>query len=254
MNSFWVKYLIAFPILILWLTGCATQPEKPAGNWKLHYRLGTSYFMQKKYPQAVAELNRALALKPDEPRVMDALGLVFYARQDLSRAMSYFRKVLEIDPKFSQTHNNLGSIYWRLGRWDEAIREFSLALADPIYLTPEAAYNNRGVAYLAQGKLDAAVQDFRRAVDVKPDFGQARHNLGLALLRRNRVGEAINQLEFALKVGPVTPRMRLNLAQAYLRNNQRSKAVQQLTRVVDDASDAEIAGQARALLDRLNKD
>src|SRR3972149_3132828 len=153
-----VKFLIGISILLLGVNGCATQPEKPPGNWMLHYRLGASYLIQKEYPRAVAELNQALALKPDEPMILDALGLVFYARRDLGKAMDYFRKALELDPKFTQSRNNLGSIYWNLGRLDEAIREFRLALADPTYLTPEAAYNNRGLAYLTQGKFDAAGQ------------------------------------------------------------------------------------------------
>jgi Flp pilus assembly protein TadD len=78
---------------------------------------------------------------------------------------------------------NYGIALAAAGRLPEAIEQFKAALeARPNY--PEA-HNYLGVALLMQGNREEAILHFRQALWLKPDFTPARLNLDNALGNRN---------------------------------------------------------------------
>ncbi len=89
------------------------------------------------------------------------------------------RKSLAIEPNYIDAHNNLGIIYSRQGRLNEAIGQY----LEAIRLGPGnvEAYNNMGVAYARQGRIKEAVRCFSKALEIKPDFQDAKDNLKLGL-------------------------------------------------------------------------
>src|SRR5260370_160177 len=65
------------------------------------------------------------------------------------------------------------------GKLDDAIAEYRRAIEiDPNYAF---AHNNLGVALRGQGKLDDAIAEYRRAIEIDPNSERARRNLELAL-------------------------------------------------------------------------
>lgn len=245
--------LLLMLVILFWSWGCVSQPPPKKEDWVPQYRLGAALLERGEFNSALVELNKALEMSPREAQILDALGLAFFGRQDYPRAESYFKRALEVNPKFSESHHHLGWVYLVQGRFQEAIAEFDLTLADPIYPAPEEVYNNRGFAHLSLGNLEAAVQNLRRALQLSPDLPQARHNLGLALLAQDKVEEAIKEFEFALKVSPPSPELRFNLAQAYLRGNRKEDAVRELKEAVKISPDSGTGRRAQALLESLEK-
>jgi len=79
---------------------------------------------------------------------------------------------------FAKGHFNLGNAYQKLGRFDEAIEEYRLALI----LKPDSPgiHYNLGVIYRETGQLDEAIQEFKIALKLYPQFVEARKNLALA--------------------------------------------------------------------------
>ncbi len=64
------------------------------------------------------------------------------------------------------------------------------------------AHYNLGVALADQGRLDAAIQQYRAAVQAKPDYAEAHYNLGLILANRGQVDEAMEHYQAAADVAP----------------------------------------------------
>ncbi len=67
-------------------------------NWHINYFMGSSQIMLRDYETAVTQLEKALALIGEEPKVLYALGVAYYKLGNLSLSKAYFGRVLEIDP------------------------------------------------------------------------------------------------------------------------------------------------------------
>lgn len=64
------------------------------------------------------------------------------------------------------------------------------------------AHFQLGNVRLARGQAVDAIPHYQRAVELKPDYVEARHNLGTALLRAGRVMDGILALEATLRLHP----------------------------------------------------
>lgn len=78
----------------------ALQALTAAGseNWRAWYYLGSTQMMLKDYPAAAEALERSLALRPQDPGTLYALGVAYYRQGNLKLAKAYFGAVLEINP------------------------------------------------------------------------------------------------------------------------------------------------------------
>jgi Tfp pilus assembly protein PilF len=90
---------------------------------------GYSLYLQRKLPDAEAALRQAIALKPDFPRAHNNLGLVLGHARRSSEALAEFRKAGNVS---QDAHLNLAFVMTLDERWDEARKEYNVALAiDP---------------------------------------------------------------------------------------------------------------------------
>jgi type IV pilus assembly protein PilF len=98
----------------------------------------------------------------------------------------------------AEIHYNLGLEALRAGRQQEALRELDLSL-ETNELLPEA-HVARGLVYeFAFGKLPEAERDYRRALELKPDYSEAHNDLGQLLARAGRLEEAVREFDLALE-------------------------------------------------------
>ncbi len=71
--------------------------------------------------------------------------------------------------------------------------------------------NRLGMDSLIEGKLEKAIAEFRKAVELKPDFAEAHNNLGQAYLRKRLYPEALASFRRALEIRPDLPQAQTNL-------------------------------------------
>lgn len=90
----------------------------------------------------------------------------------------------------------LASAYFSEGKIETALDEVKQALqADP---NRSAAYNLRGLIYARLDEPSLAEDSFRRALQLSPGDGDARHNYGWFLCSRQRFADAVSQFGAAL--------------------------------------------------------
>lgn len=80
-------------------------------------------------------------------------------------------------------------------------------------------HHNLGIVYQQQTAHDKAVLQFREAIRLQPEFGEARLLMGFSLLSLGKNTEAVRELQRAVKILPDQPQARLQLAKAYERLN-----------------------------------
>jgi arylsulfatase A-like enzyme/Flp pilus assembly protein TadD len=105
----------------------------------------------------------------------DALGQTYTRLDRGADAEKLFKRVLERSPNTATTWNNLGALYLIEQRTQPAIDALSRAVA--INPTLATAHNGLGVAYARAGQLDRAVAEWRKALELRPGYPDARANL-----------------------------------------------------------------------------
>lgn len=82
------------------------------------------------------------------------------------------------------------------------------------------------------GHLGEAMTEFQRAVQLRPDYAEARVALGLQYLRGGNYPQAVSQFESAVTLTPTQPSVHLNLAEAYRASKQWARAKAEYDRVL----------------------
>jgi len=109
-------------------------------------------------------------------------------------------EVVNRRPTDPEAFNQRGAAYARLGRFSEAVADFTKAVSlDPDFAP---AYNNRGLAQRQTGRNDAAMQDFSRAIQANPNYAPAYLARGNLLRSQNQLAEAVNDLNQAIRLNP----------------------------------------------------
>jgi tetratricopeptide (TPR) repeat protein len=180
------------------IVGSATRPIVDPND---HYARGEAHYRARRYKEAVAELRRAIRLKPDldEPHYLLALALTELGQ--LAEALKEFKQVIALavtdDPKIL-SYYNMGNAYADLGDYQNAIDSYRQAIKlDPTLSKP---HNNLGLAYAGLGRLAEAEAEFADAVRVKPDYAEAHYNLGVAYLQLGRKQDAEKQKKTLVKI------------------------------------------------------
>lgn len=95
--------------------------------------------------------------------------------------------------KQASYHFQMGQSHLAENNLTGALVEFTQA--ESLYADDPELLNYLGLTYLRKGKFEIAEQKFRRALELKPDYSDARNNLGLACLELKRWDEAIYQFK-----------------------------------------------------------
>jgi cytochrome c-type biogenesis protein CcmH/NrfG len=98
----------------------------------------------------------------------------------------------------------IGVLIWRAREqasyWRDSETLFNHALA--VTRNNDVAENNLGIVYLRQGKLDEAISLLQAAVDLRPENSPAHENLAKALLQKGEVANALVHYQKLLELQP----------------------------------------------------
>lgn len=165
------------------------------------------------------------------------LGLLTFERNQVySSELSLWKDTVAKRPDSARARNNLGLSLAAAKRHNEAIEQFRKAIA----LNPKHAFAhfNLGVALLqsnpaSEANRAEAEQAYQRAIEVYPQFVDARINLGKLLSGNRRFDEAIAQYQSALSLDPSAQDARVNLAALQLSLGRNDEALTLLRQALE---------------------
>ncbi|MCP4382364.1 MAG: tetratricopeptide repeat protein, partial [Hyphomicrobiales bacterium] len=137
-------------------------------HWQLFYRRGIAHERSKNWPEAEADLRKALELNPDQPSVLNYLGYSWVDMgRNLDEGLDMIRSAAEQRPNDGFIIDSLGWAYYRLGRYEEAVVQLERA----VELRPEDPVLNDhlGDAYWKVGRRLEAVFQWNHARDLEPE-------------------------------------------------------------------------------------
>lgn len=229
----------------LWLDARDKAPQM----LRPYLRLGSYYRQAGATDQAYAAYRQAVALDPENGAVYNNLGNLAVAQKDLAAAERFYRMALQRVPNYLEALVNLGTLYSRQGRHDEALPLFERARG----LGPLRAdlHNNLGTAYLRQRRYADAERALRRAAELDAS-ASVYFNLGGALEGLGREAEAIEAWQTAVAMDPNHAKPYYRLAALFERRGQKAQAAQAYGAFLRLwRGDPRLAAQARQRLDAL---
>jgi tetratricopeptide (TPR) repeat protein len=187
-----------------------------------------------------------------EPTASEALGQLFGMYRERKRELELeplVREALARNDGAMLHHNWLGLILARRGDAAGAEAEFRRALE----LAPDfgGTMANLGSLYGRTGRFEDAVAILSRAVRLEPRNLEAQVNLGAALAKLGRLEQAIATLEQALRLGLRSPELLDAIGLAYAQSGDTSRAAELLRESLALLPDQP---QVRWLLEELERD
>ncbi|HEV3343527.1 MAG TPA: tetratricopeptide repeat protein, partial [Pirellulales bacterium] len=159
------------------------------------------------------------------------VSLIDHERGQHHAAIARLTRVVQLQPRYAEAHNNLGNAFAADGQLPSAEKCFREALrCKPQYAE---ALNNLGNALRDQRKLDEAIDQYHVALQFKPDYGECHNNLGIALARKKRFDEAIASYGRALALNPTFAEPQNNLGIALAAQGRLEEAVEAFRRAID---------------------
>jgi len=131
--------------------------------------------------EAGAELGRLISTnRVNDPLYVKAQTLITSGR--LSDAEKLFRESLA-EKITSETLNDLGVLYFKMGENRRALAQLDLAIKTPPAYA--SAYFNRGVVRAANGDYQKAIEDYQKMLTLISGHFEAQYNIGVTYLRLN---------------------------------------------------------------------
>ena len=246
----WVS-LLGF--LVFACTSTTGDSRKESGLAEAVQIQGEALLLQGDYTAALSKLLEARRMTPENPYLLNSLGLAYMGKKRDDLAVSAFEKALDLKPDYTEALNNLGAAFLRQKKWEQAILAFEEVLDDLLYPTPQYPLSNLGWAYLGKQDYPRAESYFSQALDVVPGFVTASHGLALVYLQSRQVDKAIAFLTNALRRLPDNALLHADLARAYEAGGRTAQARQSWQKVRRYAREnSELAQTARKRLSDLD--
>ena len=140
-------------------------------------------------------LPRVALAQPGPPTVEEvfAKGVALHQSGDILGAVEAYQEVLAREPERIDARSNLGAVFVRLGRYEDAVREY------------------------------------RRALELGPGLATVRFNLALALYKSALLAEAARELEQVVAIDPKNTKALLLLADCELQAGNDPRVIELLS-------------------------
>ncbi len=225
-------------------------------SYEALHALGVIADREGKEGQAIDYYRRALRVQPDYEESAKGIAAIYVRQGQSDRALSFMQQLAQQWERNLLLQSYYADLLVQLNRTDEATRVARAALkrderfvpammslvranlkagkvelADSI-LDQALAINDKnaelhyfkGKRLLEDQRLAEAINEFRRAVELEPDFAEARMELALRLLAGANYDEALQQLQAVEKITPRLVEVQLALGDAYRSTRQWDKA------------------------------
>jgi len=137
---------------------------------------------------------------PGQEYLLYELGNAYNELQQPDSAAVYFRKALDLNPRFRQAGINLAVLERRAGRLEETRR--ILTELQRQYPDDYQVLSNLGMLARADRDTLKALDYLQQALDRNPQDADTAYNLALLLMQRNRLPEAMAHLNMVVDRKP----------------------------------------------------
>jgi tetratricopeptide (TPR) repeat protein len=156
------------------------------------------------------------------------------ANRYYDEALKQFEKVQELRDDGSvplrDLYREIGVVYFRTGRYDEAVRSWQTGLRFAPY--DPSLLNNLSIALMQQGGFEEAASYASTALMADPNMPQALNTMGQVSMMKKDYEKAVNYFMKAIDVEPDVPARYWNVALALEQTRKYDLAMQYTNRFI----------------------
>jgi tetratricopeptide (TPR) repeat protein len=158
------------------------RPDWPAPR----YQRAWAQYQAGRIDAAIADYDRVIEMAPKWAAPFIGRSLARRGKGEYDAALADATRAVELDPRRSSARYDRGTIHWVMGHEPEALADFGEAVG----LAPadRGPWFWRGMFHLVAGRHEAAEADMRKSLDVSPPDKRylALHGLCVVLLHRGK--------------------------------------------------------------------
>jgi len=199
--------------------------------------LGIAQIQTGQLPEAVANLQAALAARPNDPDI-----LYYFGRASGLMSKQSIDTLLAAYPDSPRAHQAMGENYFVLRNMPDAEKEYR----DALRLRPDIpeVHLELGEVYAGAFQWAKAEEEFRAQAKLQPGNAEAAYRLGAALLEQGKVHEACTELSRADKLMPDMPETLYSLGKAASLEGDAATAEKEWTKLLSIEKESSLAAQA----------
>ena len=163
---------------------------------RVYRALTNLYLMQGQLEKAIVAAERQLELSPSGAGAYQSMALALRWSERYSEAISFAEQAIRLDPyPPAVTFRHLGSLYFNVGRYEEAITAFKKALQK----NPDDIFTHIGLAatYVKLGREEEARAEAKEVIRIHPKFSLANYVKSIRRTDQARVDAYIECLRKA---------------------------------------------------------
>jgi len=223
-----------------------SRAEEGLGSADSLYSTGLVFLWTEEYEKALPYFEKAVEKNPRYAEAYFGIGYCYHQLGRYTEEVEAYKQAIRIKPDYAEAYCNLGVAYVKLGHYTEAISAYK----QTIRIRPDDAgtHYNLGVVYTELGRYTEAVEAYKLAIRIQPDFAPAYHNLGAAYHELGRITEAISAFKEAIRIQPDFAEAHYGLGIIYLMLEDRGSALDQY-KILKDL-DKDLANQLFNLIYR----
>ena len=190
-----------------------------SGNLDYYYGLSVALSKQQKRTEAIAILEQAAKIQPDNPFPLELKAQLLAGNNQFNEAIDSYQQALAMNPESSSYYWALGNIYLAQNELPKALDAFDQFLS----IKPGSAvgFIKKGIVYSLQNDNENAEKTYLAALEIDSELSIAYNNLAHGELSSNSsLIKAINWAKKAIALEPKNPLYLDTLASLYKKQGQ----------------------------------
>ncbi|QPJ65108.1 MAG: tetratricopeptide repeat protein [Candidatus Nitrohelix vancouverensis] len=215
------------------------------------FKDGLQFLSLNMLKEAIGSIQDAARLDPHNSAYPLYIGAIHYSEGNLDAAESVFLEVLEMDSDNKDAYRKLGRLYLEQGRWSQAAHYLEEDLKRPGTPMPHTVYNWLALSYYNLKRFDEAERQWLLALDIAEN-ADIRYNLGLAFKFNEKFDKALESFELAARMKPEFAPAHFESALLYLKKQNFTQARRHFESVVRLEATGERSDMSREYLNLIS--
>lgn len=190
--------------------------ELQPGNADSLYNLGLVQFHAHQYGDAIQTLRPLTEGAAEKARALNLVAAAYEANQQTPQAVAALQRAIALAPDEVDNYLDMATLSLDHGAFKVGVDVVNAGL----HAVPDSAplYLERGVLEVQMAHYDEADADFRKAAALNPRQNDSSVALGISLLQENKLDESVRVVKQRLAKAPGDPVLNYLLAELLIRS------------------------------------